>query len=154
MQRNTSRILLYFFLPCLALCLALVAHARNDHNFGGDYKIIKATPQGDNMEVRMSLRVINTSGADVKDITVSLRSSLVNRPPGLELEWEKAQAPIKVAVLRFNEHKIVPPIEATFVMPLPEYQQMTKNGGPNFVIDYTDASGTQRHDRVDLAPAP
>jgi len=154
MQRNTSRMLVYFFLPCLALCLALVVHARNDHNFGGDYKIIKATPQGDNMEVRMSLHVINNSGADVKDVSISLRSSLGNRPPGHELDWEKAQTPVKGAVLRFNEHKIVPPIDATFVMPTPEYQQMTKNGAPNFVIDYTDASGTQRHDRVDLAPAP
>jgi hypothetical protein len=154
MQRKASRVFVYFCLSCLALCLALVAQARNDHNFGGIYKIIKATPQGDNVEVRMSLRVINNSGADVKDATISLKSSLVNRPPGHELEWEKAQAPIKAAVLHFNEHKIVPPIEATFIMPSPEYQQLLKNGGPNFVIDYTDASETQRHDRVDLAPAP
>src|ERR1700724_3427601 len=119
MSRNTSRVLVYFWLPCLALCLALGAQARNDHNFGGDYKIIKATPQGDNMEVRMSLHVINNSGADVKDVTISLRSSLVSRPPGRELEWEKAQTPVKGAVLHFNEHKIVPPIVATFIMPMP-----------------------------------
>jgi hypothetical protein len=153
-MRKASRLFVYLCLPCLALCLAVAALAGNAHNFGGDYKILKATPEGDNMRVRFSLRVINNSGADVKNATISLSSSLVNRPPGQELEWVKAETPIKVEVLHFNERKALAPIQATFTMPNSEYQQLLKNSAPNFVISYVDASGTQRHDRIDLAPAP
>ena len=75
MQPRFLRSIQYFCLPCLVLCLALTAPARNTHNFGGDYRILQVTEQGDNVELRISLRVINFSGADVQDATISLTSS-------------------------------------------------------------------------------
>jgi hypothetical protein len=127
--------------------------AKNTGNFGGDYKVIKVTEQGENVAVKVSLRVINNSGADVKDATITLGSTLHQMPEPTEA-WEKEQTPIHVVILRFNEHKIVPPIVATFTIPKAEYEQWSVkgSGGPNLSINYQDASGEQRHDRLELAP--
>lgn len=127
--------------------------AKNTGNFGGDYKVIKVTEQGENVAVKVSLRVINNSGADVKDATITLGSTLHQMPEPTEA-WEKEQTPLKVAVLHYNEHKIVAPLVATFTIPKAEYEQwnVKGSGGPNFTIDYRDASGEQRHERIDLAP--
>jgi hypothetical protein len=127
--------------------------AKNTGNFGGDYKVIKVTAQGENMAVKVSLRVINNSGADVKDATITLGSTLHRMPEPTEA-WEKEQTPIRVVILRFNEHKNVSPLVSTFTIPKAEYEQWSVkgSGGPNFTIDYQDASGEQRHERIDLAP--
>ena len=130
------------------------ALAANTGNFGGDYTVIKVTDQGENNVVlKLSLRVINNSGADVKDATITLGSTLHPMPEPTE-GWEKNQTPIHVAILRFNEHKIVSPILGTFTIPKAEYQQWSVkgSGGPNFTINYQDASGQQHHDRLELAP--
>jgi len=127
--------------------------AKNTGNFGGDYKVIKVTEQGENVEVKVSMRVINNSGADVKDVSISLASSLHHMPEPTEA-WEKEQTPLKVAVLHFNEHKIVPPLVATFTVPKAEYEQWNKKAsGANFMIDYINASGEERHEKIDLAPS-
>ncbi len=153
MQRKTSRFLIYWCLPCLVVCLALVAPARNTRNFGGDYRILQVTEQGDNVELRISLRVINLSGADVKRATVSLASSLAPFPRREPFDWEKEQVPFKNVTLHFNEHKIVPPLVGTFIIPAREYERWPR-GGPNFMIDYQDAAGKQRHEHIVLVPAP
>jgi hypothetical protein len=153
-MRNASRLFLYLCLPCLLLSLAVIATARSAANFGGDYKVIKVIEQPDNnVEVRVSLRVINNSGADVKDATITLMSTLHHMPEPTEA-WEKNQTPIKVAVLHYNEHKIVAPLLGTFTIPAGEYERWNQkgSGGPNFMINYQDASGEQRHERIDLAP--
>ncbi len=153
MQRKASRLFRCLCLPCLILCLALAAPARNTGNFGGDYRILHVAEQGDNVEVRVSLRVINNSGADVKAATISLSSSLVSSPRGEAFDWEKEQRPFRNVTLHFNEHKIVAPLVGTFTIPASEYERWQR-GGPNFMIDYQDASGEQRHQRIELAPAP
>ncbi len=127
--------------------------ARNTGNFGGDYRVLKVTEQGESVVVKLSLRVINNSGADVKDATITLGSTLHPMPEPTEA-WEKEEIPLTVAVLHFNEHKIVAPLIKTFTIPANEYQQWSVKGsiGPNFTINYQDASGEQRHDRLELAP--
>jgi hypothetical protein len=137
----------------LAFQAVQVFAGKNTGNFGGDYKVIKVTEQGENVEVKVLLRVINNSGADVKDATISLRSTLHNMPLPTEA-WEKEQIPLKVAALHYNEHKFVAPLVATFTIPQAEYEQWNRkgSGGPVFMIDYQDASGEQRHERIDLAP--
>jgi hypothetical protein len=154
MQRRLLRAVQYFCLPCLALCLALLTQAKDGRNFGGDYRILQVTEQGDNVELRMSLRVINFSGADVKDATISLTSSLVRHPPSPAFDWEKEQAPFTNVTLHFNEHQIVPPLVGTFTIPAREYARWRKGEGPNFMINYQDASGQPRRERIALAPAP
>ena len=127
--------------------------AKNTRNFGGDYKVIKVTEQGGNVQVKLSMVVINNSGADVKDASILLRSTL-HPMPEPSLAWEKEETPIKIAVLHFNEHKIVPPIVATFTIPEAEFERWSQRGtgAASFTIDYVDASGEQRHERLDLAP--
>jgi hypothetical protein len=137
----------------LAFQAAHVFAGRNTSNFGGDYKVIKVSEQGENVEVKLSMVVINNSGADVKDASILLRSTL-HPMPEPSLAWEKQETPIKIAVLHFNEHKIVPPIVATFTIPKAEFERWTQRGtgAASFTIDYVDASGEQRHERLDLAP--
>src|ERR1700726_1340189 len=113
MRRKASRLFVYSCLPCLALCLALVAQAKNARNFAGTYRIVKATEQGENMEVRLSLQVINHSEADITGATISLRSSLTRSRMPTET-WEKEAIPFKDVALNVNEHKRVAPLEGTF----------------------------------------
>ena len=153
MQPRFLRSIQYFCLPCLVLCLALTVPARNTHNFGGDYRILQATEQGDNVELRISLRVINYSGADVKKATISRASSLAPFPLREPFDWEKEQVPFKNVTLHFNEHKVVPGLVGTFTIPALEYERWPK-GWPNFMIDYKDAAGKQRHEHIALVPAP
>ncbi|MGC2172369.1 MAG: hypothetical protein WA623_13365, partial [Candidatus Sulfotelmatobacter sp.] len=81
MERRVLRSFRYFCLPCLVLWLALAAQASGVHTFTGVYKILKATAQtDDNVEVQVSLLVINDSGANVTDATISLVSSLATLP--------------------------------------------------------------------------
>jgi hypothetical protein len=137
----------------LAFELTHVFAASNTRNFGGDYKIVKVTDQGENVEVKLSMVVINNSGADVKDASILLRSTL-HPMPEPSLAWEKEETPIKIAVLHFNEHKIVPPIVATFTIPKAEFERWSQRGtgAASFTIDYVDASGAQRHELLALAP--
>src|ERR1700722_4156092 len=126
--------------------------AKNGGNFGGDFTVIKAVEQGENEVVKVSLRVINNSGADVKNASITIASSLHFSPRPTDA-WEKDQTPIKASILRFNEHKVLGPLVGTFTIPAAEYQRWSQRGsGPNFMITYQDASGEQHYERMDLAP--
>jgi hypothetical protein len=153
MRRSTSRAFQYFFVPGLLLCLALAVLANNSRNFSGVYRIIKATDQGDNVEVQLSLRVVNHSAPDVKGATISLRSS-VKPSPGPTEAWEKEATPFTNIALNFNEHKRVPPLEGTFTVPAEVYKQWQKGRGPNFVIDYLDSSGKAHHEEIEVSRMP
>ena len=154
MNRKSVRPIYQILLPCLVVCLAVAlgALAKNARNFAGDYRIVHVTEKGDSVEIQMSLRVINVSGEDVKDATISLRSSLRPLPRGEALDWEKEQPTFKGLTLNYNEHNIVPPLEATFTIPAREYDLWRKGAGPNFIIDYKDASGESRRERIELIP--
>jgi hypothetical protein len=142
-------------LACAISMLALEAtrvFAKNSGNFGGDYTVIKAVEQGENEVVKVSLRVINNSGADVKNASITIASSPHFSPRPTDA-WEKDQTPIKASILRFNEHKVLGPLVGTFTIPAAEYQRWSQRGsGPNFMITYQDASGEQHYERMDLAP--
>jgi len=156
MHRKFVRPIYQIFLPCLVVCLALAlgALAKNAHNFAGGYRILHVTEKGDSVEVQMSLRVINVSGEDVKDATISLRSSLRPIPRGEALDWEKEQPTFKGLTLNCNEPNIMPPLEATFTIHAREYDLWRKGAEPNFIIDYHDALGAQRQERIRLVPEP
>jgi len=141
---------------CVISILALEAtrvFANNAGNFGGDFTVIKAVEQGENRVVKVSLRVINNSGADVKNASITIASSL-HFSPRPTAAWEKDQTPIKASILRSNEHKVLGPLVGTFTIPAAEYQRWSQrgSGGPNFMITYQDASGEQHYERMDLAP--
>jgi hypothetical protein len=156
MQRKASRWFQHLCVPCLLLCLALVAQAGSVHSFTGVYRILKATDQDDgNVKVQVSLRVFNASGANVTGATISLVSSLVTPPKGeTAFEWEKEQVPFTNVTLLFNPHlkKIVPALVGTFTVPADEYAQWQKGAGPRFVIAYQNAAGEQQLHNVDMVP--
>jgi hypothetical protein len=155
MQHRVLRSFQYFCLLGLVLCLTLEAQASNAHKFSALYQILKVTAQDDdNVQVELSLRVINYSGANVTDATISLVSSLVTGGP--EFEWEKEQVPFTNVTLPFNPHakKLAPALVGTFTIPADEYAQWKKGAGPRFVIAYQDPAGEQQSVRIDTAPAP
>jgi hypothetical protein len=179
MQRRISRSLKYFALPCLGLCLALglavalalTAFAKDTRNFAGSYRMTEVAKQAGNVQVRLSLRVINYSGADVSNASISLKSSLphpgsdlhspqagaqMRRPAPLDPEsaWEKKQPTFNGVTLHFNEHKIVPPLEAVFTVPAREYEQWMKGARPNFVIKFQDRAGKTQQQPVELTNMP
>src|SRR5208282_3536923 len=140
MQRKASRWLQYYCLLCLLFSLTLAAQGQNrdGRSFGGDYRVLQATEQGDNVEVRVSLRVINNGGVDVEGATIRLASSLMAPAHSGAPDWEKEQISFRNVTLHFNEHKVVPPLVGTFIIPVQEYEQWQK-AGPKFVIAYHDA---------------
>jgi hypothetical protein len=147
----------------LAIAVAVVAFlavlgatrvaAKGAREFAGFYRIVQATNQDGKVEVRISLRVFNYSGADVQDATISLTSSLPH-PLGAAEAWEKEQPSFQGVALRVNEHQVLPPLEATFTVPAREYERWLKGAGPRFVIDYQDASGKPQHRTIELMRRP
>jgi len=121
--------------------------------FAGSYKVLQVTNQGSSVQVQLSLRIINYSGADVTDAKVSLQSSLP-AGPGLMESWVAQQPVFQGVTLHFNEHKIVPPLEGTFTVPALEYKKWQKGVSPHFVIEFTDASGKLQRQPIELAPQP
>jgi hypothetical protein len=171
----------YFAAACVVLCLALTAYATVAYNFAGSYRILQVTKldtrqgakQAANVQLKLSLRVINYSGTDVSNATVSLKSSLPH--PGSDLRapareaaaasqhpvpldpetaWEKKQPTFKGLTLHFNEHKFVRPLEATFTVPAREYEQWMKGMRPNFVIEFQDAAGKTLRLPIQLTRMP
>jgi hypothetical protein len=138
---------------CLAALLAARGLAKGVREFAGFYRIVQAANQDGKVEVRISLRVFNYSEADVQDATISLTSSLPH-PPGAAEAWEKEQPSFQGVTLRVNERQVVPPLEATFVVPAREYERWLKGVGPRFVIDYQDASGKPQHRVIELMRRP
>lgn len=154
MQHRVFRSFQYFCLLGLVPCLVLAVQASSAHKFSGLYQILKVTADGDNVQVKVSLRVVNNSGANVTGATISLVSSLVTGGP--EFEWEKEEVPFTDVTLPYNAHvkKIVPALVGTFTIPTDEYAQWKKGAGPRFVIAYQNAAGEQQNLRIDASPAP
>jgi len=154
MQHRVLRSFQYFCLPGLVLGLALAAQAGGAHRFAGVYQILKVTAQhDDNVQVKVSLRVLNYSGADVTGATISLVSSLVTNGP--EFEWEKEEVPFTDVALLYNPHlkTLAPALVGTFTIPRDEYAQWKLGAGPRFVIAYPNAAGEQQSFRIDMVPA-
>jgi predicted RNA-binding protein with TRAM domain len=137
----------------LAALGAAGVFAKGAREFAGFYRIVQATNQGDQVEVRISLRVFNYSQADVQDATISLLSSRPHGPRAAQT-WEKEQPSFQGVVLRFNEHQVVPPLEGTFTVPVREYERWLKGAQPHFVIGYQDASGEPQHRGIELMRRP
>ena len=156
MQHRVLRSFQYFCLPALVLCLALAAQASGPHKFSAFYQIVNVTDHGDNVEVRVALRVFNNSGAKVTGATISLVSCQMTLPEGLAFEWEKDEVPFTNVTLPFNSSSktIAPPLVGTFRIPGEEYALWKKQTGPRFVIAYQDAAGEQQNFRIDMIPAP
>ena len=144
-RNHTSKLLALAVI--VAACGAALARAPRE--FAGSYRILQTTNQGNQIEVRISLRVFNYSGAEVKDATISLQSSLPH-PPGFGEAWEKQQPCFQGVALHVNEPRPMKPLEETFTVPAREYQEWLKGAQPRFVVDYEDASGKPHHRAIEL----
>jgi hypothetical protein len=138
---------------CWAALGAAGVFAKGAREFAGFYRILQATKQDAQVEVRISLRVFNYSEADVQDAVISLATSLPHAP-GAAQAWEKEQPSFQGVALRVNDRQAAPPLEGTFNVPACEYEQWLKGTGPHFVIDYQDASGRAQHRTIELMRRP
>jgi len=129
------------------------ALAKGDREFTGFYRILRATNQGDKVEVRIALRIFNYSGADVQDAIISLIGSLPPSPGAAEA-GEKEQPAFRGVALHVNVRQVPPPLEGTFSVPASEYARWQKGAGPHFVISYQDASGMPRLRPIELTRRP
>ena len=129
------------FVVVLQLLAAASVSAKNGRDFAGSYQILKATDQGLEVEVKLSLRVFNYSSANVADATISLQSSLRN--PTFD-----------GVTLNVNEHRIVPPLVGNFTVSARDYTAWMKGARPAFVIEFTDASGKVQRESIELVRIP
>jgi hypothetical protein len=122
---------------------AVLANAARQ--FGGTYKIVEVKNQGENVQVRLALRLRNYSAADVKGATVSFQSSL---PSGAK------QVAAEGVSLRVNEREVLPPVEATLTVSAREYAGWKNGAQPSFYIDFDDATGKHNHQAIQLIRMP
>jgi hypothetical protein len=146
-----SRIgILRFSVFAVALLLSSVAFgtavlANAAHQFGGTYRIVEVKNQGENVQVRLALRLRNYSAADVKGATVSFESSL---PSGAK------QVAAEGVSLRVNEREALPALETTLTISAREYAGWKNGARPSFFIDFEDSTGTHNHQAIELIRMP
>jgi hypothetical protein len=137
---------------------AVNAFAGSAREFAGFYRATQVTKQDGKVSVHLALQVMNYTGTDVTNATIFLKSSLPH-PPGdnprdPEAAWEKQQPRFTGVTLHFNEHKVIAPLEGNFTVPAREFEQWAKGARPNFVIEFQDAAGNQRHEAIELTARP
>lgn len=130
-------------LSSFAFGTAVLANAA--HQFGGTYRVVEVKNQGENVQVRLALRLRNYSAADVKGATVSFQSAL---PGGAK------QIAAEGVSLRVNEREVLPPLEATLTISAREYAAWKNGARPSFFIDFEDATGTRNHQAIELIRMP
>jgi len=122
-----------------------VVLANAARQFGGTYRIVEVKNQGENVQVRLALRLRNYSPADVKGATVSFQSSLPSAAKQVAAEG---------VTLRVNERQAVPPLEATLTISAREYAGWKNGARPSLFIDFEDATGKQNHQAIELVRMP
>jgi len=119
--------------------------ANGARQFGGTYRVVEVKNQGENVQVRLALRLRNYSAADVKGATISFQSSL---PSGAK------QVAAEGVSVHVNEREVLPPLEATLTISAREYAGWKNGAQPSFFIDFEDATGTHNHQAIQLVRMP
>jgi hypothetical protein len=154
MQRRVSRSFQYFCLPCLVLCLALAAQAKDGRDFAGFYALSNVTEAGDNggkadrtatVEVTLTVQVFNYS--DLGDIKAPVLALLESGPSHALLGQFGA-----VKVLPAKHDAIV---SGHFTVSKEAFQSWSRRGGsPKVVVIYQDESGRTLRENVQLSRRP
>jgi predicted RecA/RadA family phage recombinase len=124
------------------LALAPRLAAVNGRDFAGSYDVTNATQSGDTYTLTFSARVFNYSGADVASATINLGDSVLAGQtyatfPGINIS-SRASAVVSSSV----------------TIPAREYQSWQQGGTPYLTIQFTDTTGNNRLEAVELTRGP
>jgi hypothetical protein len=121
--------------------LSSSAFAKNGRDFAGFYKLGDASQHADTYTVTLTARVFNYSGVDVTNAQVVLRDSIQSQ------KNYGAFSGVTIA----DRGSIV--LKGQTSIPLREYEGWRARG-PLMEIEFTDASGRQMRQRVELIARP
>ena len=130
----------------LGLVMALLgagsAAAKNGRDFAGIYHITNVTDAGDSYSFTFKARVMNYSGAGIKDAFVILRGSDLPR---------QDYAVFSGVNMADHQHATV---SGTATVPKREYDRWQRGAHPVLMIQYKDSNGDTHEKRVELARRP
>lgn len=112
--------------------------ANNGRDFAGTYTMSNASPAGDNYTLTFSAQVFNYSGADISQATLTLEDSLL---PG------QSYAVFQGISIANSESTTV---SSFITIPAREYTGWQNGIPPHLVVQFTDASGNNRMESVEL----
>ena len=135
----TRRITLSLAGILLPALLSTPVLANNGRDFAGTYTVSNASPSGNNYTLTFSAQVFNYSGADVSQATLTLEDSLL---PG------QSYAVFQSISITNNDSATV---SSFITIPAREYQGWQNGMPPLLVVQFTDASGNNHLERVELS---
>jgi|SRR5580658_2969143 hypothetical protein len=154
MHRRGSRSFHSFVLLCLALCLVLVAQAKDGRDFAGFYAFTNVTQAEDNVAqpdrgatvgVTLTVQIFNYS--DLGDIKAPVLA-LLESGPSHALLGEFGT--VKVLPAR---HDVI--VSGHFTVPKEAFESWSRRGGsPKVVVIYRDAAGRTLRQNVQLLRRP
>ena len=154
MQPRVPRSFHNFVLPCLVLCLALVAQAKDGRDFAGFYALSSVTQaEGKGAEadraatvgVTLTVQIFNYS--DLGDIKAPVLALLESGPSQALLGKFGA---VKVLPAK---HDVI--VSGHFIVPKEAFQSWSRRGGsPKVVVMYRDAVGRTLRQNVQLSRRP
>ncbi len=132
------------WLVLVAVVSAIVAFGGAAHasqSFGGRFDWSDASPVGDDVHVTLKVELINRSGAEVYDVTVTVEGFA--NPAGYGQIWVDDMASDAV-------------VEASgsLVVPDTDYDSWDDGAHPQFRVDYTDANGNAAQEWIELRRLP
>jgi len=116
--------------------------ADNGRDFAGPYEATNVTQSGDSYSLTFTARVFNYSGADVTNATLSLVDSV---------QPDQTYATFSSVSISSGDNAL---ITASATVPAREYQSWQNGSQPRLTIAFTDSSGTNRLEVVELGPGP
>ncbi len=128
-------------LAALLLLVAVLVSAKDGRDFAGFYDAKEVTDLGEQVKVKLTVRVFNYSDADVWGATVTLEDSLL---PGETLGTFALKADIR--------NRESAKLSDEFTIPRREFSQWQKGATPQLRIDYQDAERKQQRRMIELAP--
>lgn len=140
---SQRRMCLAAFALCFAAASMLAQHGRN---FAGEFQVRNVVDDGSAVQFELHVKVLNFSGADVKDATLALVGG--RRGLGADaMEYQGSFTNVSIPYRKAVE------LDGTFVAPERAYHEWQRGAAPNLVVAYVDGSGNELRSRVELRPA-
>ena len=134
------------WLGLLPLCFHSNLLAEHGRNFAGSYAIQSAHSDGQTVSFELSLRLVNYSGADLKDgaVTLEVRSA---QPVDHSTDTSGAFEHVSLQYRKFID------LRGSFAVPEFEYQQWQRGATPNLIVSYLNEAGDSIQNAVELSKA-
>lgn len=136
-----KRQFIFSLAACLLLALvAIPVLAVNGRDFAGTYSTSNVSQSGDNYTLTFSATVFNYSGEDVSNATVTLVDSALPN---------QTYATFQGISITSNSSATV---SASVTIPSREYLGWQQGAPPQLLVQFTDLSGNNRLEPVELTP--